>query len=277
MEYATPVYARRERYIERYEQRRGKNIVDANSEERTILEISGTDRLKFVNDLVTNRIAEEGHLTYAALLSPQGKYLFDFFLFQRDGKLFLDVKSDCADALHQRLMMYRLRADVTIARSELKLCRGFEDAPEGAYADPRHNALGWRRYCVACVDSRNVDWDAIRVRNVIPETGVELVPNESYILEMGFERLNGVDFRKGCYVGQEVTARMKHKTELRKGLVRVTLSGEVAPGKEIECDGKVIGTIHTVSGSEALAYLRFDQAGAGTTAGGVDVSLQNSE
>ena len=77
---------------------------------------------------------------------------------------------------------------------------------------------------------------------------------------MGFERLNGVDFRKGCYVGQEIVARMKHKTELRKGLARVSLSASVPSGTEITKDGKPVGQVHTVSGTQALAYLRFDRA-----------------
>ena len=94
---------------------------------------------------------------------------------------------------------------------------------------------------------------------MIPETGVELTP-DSFILEMGFERLSGVDFRKGCYVGQEVTARMKHKTELRKGLAKVSLEGAARSGTEITSEGKPVGTLHSVAGNTGLAYLRFDRA-----------------
>ena len=108
---------------------------------------------------------------------------------------------------------------------------------------------------------------ALRARN----SGIELVPDESYILESGFERLNGVDFRKGCYVGQEVTARMKHKTELRKGLITVEVSGAVPVGTEIVPSGKPAGTLYTQSGGRGIAYLRFDRAEAGMTAAGVAV------
>ncbi|MGR3466372.1 MAG: CAF17-like 4Fe-4S cluster assembly/insertion protein YgfZ, partial [Shimia sp.] len=114
--------------------------------------------------------------------------------------------------------------------------------------------------------------DARRVAAAVPEAGRELTP-DSYILEMGFERLNGVDFRKGCYVGQEVTARMKHKTELRKGLARVALDGPASEGDEITANGKSVGTLHTVAGSQALSYLRFDRMGDGATAGGAAVTL----
>ena len=103
-----------------------------------------------------------------------------------------------------------------------------------------------------------IDWDAIRVHHLIPESGIELVPDDTYILEAGFERLHGVDFRKGCYVGQEVTARMKHKTELRKGLVRVQIDGAAPVGTEITAqDGKPVGTLFTQSGGFAMAHLRL--------------------
>ncbi|WP_371156569.1 folate-binding protein YgfZ [Jannaschia sp. 2305UL9-9] len=226
---------------------------------RCILRIAGTDRDTFLNGLLTRNIPETG-LGYAALLSPQGKYLADFLTWRGDDASYLDVDANLAPALAQRLTMYRLRADVAISDSGMTVATGTGDVPDGAMADPRPG-MGWRHYGATGGD--DIDWDALRVENLIPATGVELIPNESYILEMGFERLNGVDFRKGCYVGQEIVARMKHKTELRKGLARVR--GAVAPGAEITANGKPAGTIHTVSGDRALAYLRFDRASDMTT------------
>ena len=225
--------------------------------DRTVLAISGADRVDFLQGLVTNDIAREG-LTYAALLTPQGKYLADFFVLADGERLLVDVASSHAAALGQRLSMYRLRADVQIETTDLIVSRGVGDAPEGALPDPRDEALGWRLYADTDV-SEDVDWDAIRVSNVIPETGQELTP-ETYILEAGFERLHGVDFRKGCFVGQEVVARMKHKTTLRKGLVAVRIEGEARPGDEIVSDGRPAGVMHTVQGDRGLAYLRFDRA-----------------
>lgn len=108
--------------------------------------------------------------------------------------------------------------------------------------------------------------------HVIPETGIELTP-ETYILEAGFEALHGVDFRKGCYVGQEVTARMKHKTELRKGLARVRIDGDAAAGTEITADGKPAGTLFTRSGGRAIAWLRFDRAQGAMQAGDATLHL----
>ena len=101
-----------------------------------------------------------------------------------------------------------------------------------------------------------VNWTKLRVDYVIPEYGSELT-EESYILEMGFERLHGVDFKKGCYVGQEVTARMKHKSELRKGLVKILSQYEISNGEELFLDDKSIGSILTTYGKSALAYVRL--------------------
>ncbi|WP_171098205.1 folate-binding protein YgfZ [Ruegeria sp. HKCCD7255] len=228
---------------------------------RRIFRLSGADTDSFLQGLITNDI--EGladGLVYAALLTPQGKYLADFFL-KRDGDaVLLDVAETLADGLHKRLTMYKLRADVTIEPSGLNLQRGTGPAPAGALPDPRHKDMGWRAYTEAAEAHDGTDWDAIRVRHGIPETNIELTP-DSYILESGFEDFNGVDFKKGCYVGQEVTARMKHKTELRKGLRVVEISGAAPAGTQITTDGKPVGTLFTQSGGKAIAYLRFDRAG----------------
>ena len=120
--------------------------------------------------------------------------------------------------------------------------------------------------------SDDTDWDALRIAHLVPQSGAELQVNDSYILEMGFDRLNGVDFRKGCYVGQEVTARMKHKTQLRKGLARVSLDAPVPPGTPIlTADGREAGTVFTQSGGRGIAYLRFDRMAEGMHAAGVPV------
>ena len=239
---------------------------------RTLYEITGKDREHFLQGLVSNdmrRLAEGA--VYAALLTPQGKYLADFLLVPRGDAVLLDIDAAIAEATVRRLSMYKLRADVQIGPSALKLWRGTGPAPVGAVADPRHPAMGWRLYGEAEGDDGS-DWDAIRVAHLIPETGIELTP-ETYILEAGFERLHGVDFRKGCYVGQEVTARMKHKTELRKGLTRVLIEGAAEPGTAITAEGRPVGTLFTRSGGRALAHLRFDRAEGALQAGAAQLRL----
>lgn len=238
--------------------------------DRVVWDLTGREALTFLQGLVSNdlRGLERGPgLVWAALLTPQGKYLADFFVGHLPGgRLLIDIKDSLAEATLKRLSLYRLRADVQIAPSDLKVQRGLGPVPEGAFADPRHAALGWRGYG-AEGSPPMIDWDAIRVAHVIPESGIELTP-ESYLLETGFERLHGVDFRKGCYVGQEVTARMKHKTELRKGLVRVRIDGAAPIGTEIlTADGKAAGTLFTQSGGRAIAFLRLDRAEGALQAG----------
>jgi len=242
---------------------------------RKVFKIEGKDREHFLQGLVTNDLAglSEG-LVYAAFLTPQGKYLADFFLKDAGDAILLDADADQAPTLLQRLTLYKLRADVTIGDSGLSVLRGTGPAPEGALSDPRHPGLGWRAYVAGEEGDDGTDFDRIRVEQCIPAAGIELIPNETFILEAGFERLNGVDFRKGCYVGQEVTSRMKHKTSLRKGFATVAVDGAAALGTPIEtADGKAAGTLYTQSGGKGIAYLRFDRAAGVMRAAEASISL----
>ena len=238
---------------------------------RRILRLTGTDVSEFLQGLITNDInGVDAGLVYAAMLTPQGKYLADFFISRSDDSILVDVAESHADMLMQRLNMYKLRADVTIEATDLHLHRGISEPPEGALSDPRHPALGWRLYSDAPQSEDTTDWTALRVAHQIPETGIELTP-DTFILEVGFERIAGVDFRKGCYVGQEVTARMKHKTELRKGLAQVSITGPAEPGAEITSNGKAAGVLHSRAGDTALAYLRYDRATGPMQAGDAEL------
>jgi hypothetical protein len=246
--------------------------------DRTVWRLTGKDAISFLQGLVSNdmRPLEAGPgIVWAALLTPQGKYLADFFVVRlTSGDLLIDIASRLAADTLRRLTLYRLRADVQISPTALHVLRGLGEPPEGALPDPRHPALGWRRWSDSPGSDPVIDWDRIRVENLIPESGIELVPDDSYILEQGFERLHGVDFRKGCYVGQEVTARMKHKTELRKGLVRVVIHGEAPIGTDIfDSDGKPVGTIFTQNRGTGLAYLRYDRATGTLQAGSARIQL----
>lgn len=244
---------------------------------RRILRLTGADTRDFLQGLITNDIKKvDQGLVYAAMLTPQGKYLADFFLKADGDGILLDVADPLADMLVQRLSMYKLRADVNIEQTDLHLHRGLGETPDDAQDDPRAPGIGWRAYRSEPAEPDTIDWDALRVAHMLPETGIELTA-DSFLLEMGFERLNGLDFRKGCYVGQEVTARMKHKTQLRKGLTRVTVEGAAKPGTEIHSGAKPAGVLHTVSGDQALAYLRFDRATGPMTAGSASVVWDESE
>ena len=232
---------------------------------RRILALSGPDRVSFLQGLVSNDVTRAP--CWAALLSPQGKYLADFLIVPDGERLLIDLDEGLAGDVIRRLSMYKLRANVTLEPTNLQVMRGTGPAPAGAIPDPRDPALGWRLYGAQGGDD-GTDFDAIPVAHCIPESLVELIPNETFILEAGFERLHGVDFRKGCYVGQEVTARMKHKTELRKGLVTLGIDGQAPVGTPILMpDGREAGTLFTQSGGRAIAQMRFDRMGEGLVAG----------
>ncbi|MBY5931991.1 folate-binding protein [Tateyamaria omphalii] len=240
--------------------------------DRHIFRLSGPDTHSFLQGLVTNDVdgLKDG-LVYAALLTPQGKYMADFFLVPDGDAVLLDAHGDQADMLRQRLTMYKLRANVMLEDTDLHVHRGTGDIPADGLADPRHKAMGWRAYRDTAQTDDTTDWTALRVAHMIPETGIELTP-DTFILEVGFDTLNGVDFRKGCYVGQEVTARMKHKTTLRKGLAPVLVAGAADPGTEIKAGEKPAGTLLSRAGDKAIAYLRFDRAEGDMQAGEATVT-----
>lgn len=241
---------------------------------RAILRVAGADRVKFLQGLVTQdmaRVQRDG-IAYGALLTPQGKLIADFLLVAAPEAVLIDVAAPWAGDLATRLGMFRLRSKVVIEAVEMPVTRGLGPAPEGALPDPRDPALGWRLYGQALTQGEAPDWDALRIAARVPETGAELLPAESFILELGFERLNGVDFRKGCYIGQEVTARMHHKTTLRRHLTPVRLDAPVPPGTPVVMeDGREAGVVYTQAGGQGLALMRRDRMDGPLTAAGVAV------
>jgi len=259
--------------------------------ERTVLRMEGGDVRAVLQNTVTNNVEElaPGRAVYAALLTPQGKYLFDFFLVEAaDGAVLVDTPAARAPALAQRLKMYCLRRDARItgeAGLGVALAWDGDTAPQAADAivapDPRNPALGWRLYAAdpagalaaaGAAESSAAAWHALRVAHLVPESGVELVPEETFILEANFEALNGVDLKKGCFVGQEVTARMKHKTELRRRLVQVQVEGMAPPGTPVTAEGgKPAGTLYTQADGRGLAHLRIDRAEGPLAAGAATV------
>lgn len=222
---------------------------------RTVFTVSGPDAASFLQNLVTNDVTA-GPIVYAALLTPQGKFLCDFFLVNSETGFLLDVAESHAAGLMQRLNMYKLRSDVAINPSDLFVSISTSETNGKSLPDPRVPNVLFRHYGTDQSTSKN--YDDIRVKHSLPETGIELTP-DTYILEAGFERLNGVDFKKGCYVGQEVTARMKHKTELKKGLTQLRIAGSAQIGTNITYNGKTVGQVYSQSNGLALAHVRFDR------------------
>jgi folate-binding protein YgfZ len=241
---------------------------------RGVLEISGEDRLTFLQGLVTqdmNGLAT-GEARYAALLTPQGKYLFDFLVVADGERLLLDCEAGRAADLLRRLMMYKLRAKVTLTDKSADLCvaacwDGPPPNPTSAvlYRDPRHPDLG-HRLILSKADAPAGDataYDCHRLALGIPDSG-DFVVDKLLILEGNLDYLNGVSFTKGCYVGQEITARMKHRGKVRKRLLPVRVSGELPPpGTPVMAGDKVAGELRSGRDDRAMAYLRLEDITVG--------------
>jgi tRNA-modifying protein YgfZ len=264
---------------------------------RAVLRVGGADARKFLQGLITNDIAkaEGGQAIHTGLLTPQGKILFDFFAVPDRAGFLLDVAQDKAAELAKRLGFYRLRAEV-----EIKEEPGFAAAaawgntprlPEGAilYADPRLPELGFRLLVpsgtgaaeLGCEPAQEADYHAMRISLGVPEGGRDYAFGDAFPHEALFDQLNGVDFKKGCYVGQEVVSRMEHRGTARKRIVPVEgLSALPAPGASIEADGLPVGTLGSVSGTAGLALIRLDRVeealaqAKALTAGGVKIALR---
>ncbi len=263
-------------------------------ENRAVVSVSGTDAHGFLQNLVTNDVgkAGDGAAVHAALLTPQGKYLFDFIVFARGASFCLDCEGAVRTALARRLAMYRLRAAVEIdaALPDSVFAVFGEDAEAAArrvgtidvVADPRHPALGMRVVaaeedalrCSGIAEAPAGEYDALRMALGIPDGRRDLVPEKSLLLENGFDELNGVDFEKGCYIGQEVTARMKHRNLVRKRLVPVRIDG-AAPetGTPVYRGDSEVGEIRSSAGGIGLALLRIEAIEGGAALRAADAAI----
>jgi len=240
---------------------------------RAVLRLSGPEVKDFLQGLITNDInkCEGRNPLYAALLTPQGKYLFDFFILQDAGGYLFDVEAARKDGLVQKLTFYKLRADVVIEDVSDKFdVWVFHDDPGIAmtYQDPRLADMGWRGILSKDAKLEDTwtfeDYEDRRLELGLPDGSRDIEVDKRFILEANFAELNGVDFEKGCYVGQEMTARMTYRGSLKKRLLPVTFEGELPPsGTVVLCNGKKAG--HIMSGQKskendnwAMALIRLE-------------------
>ena len=211
--------------------------------DRSIIEIAGTDRKKFLQGLITNDTekASATNLIYAAMLNATGRFLYDFFIFDDGEKLVVDCFAARRDEIFQKLNFYKLRSQVIIKKNdELKVISN--ESGQG-FLDPRNPKLGHRLYSSKTCDSLTT-YDFSRISLKIPESENDLTYEKSLILEFGFDELNAIDYNKGCYVGQELTARTHYRGEIRKKIFHVKLaSNKVEKNSEIYCEGKSVGII----------------------------------
>jgi tRNA-modifying protein YgfZ len=239
----------------------------AHLHDRAVIGISGQDARDFLQGMITNdvrKLAPETPL-YAALLTPQGKVLFDFLLHEREGYILLDCEAAKEDALKKRLTMYRLRSKVTIETcTALTVMASWNRAAPGC-DDPRLAALGSRIVVPSSdvpTDVRGADeYLAHRLACGVPE-GSDFGQDRMFALDADLDELHALSFEKGCYVGQELTARMKHRGTARKRLLPVaTLDGSRLPGEEgaIVADGQEIGNLASAYGALGFALVRLDR------------------
>lgn len=264
--------------------------------DRKIVAVSGTDRIKFLQGLTTNDIRQlaPDEALYTGFLTGQGKLICDAFVFRDEDRILIDVATAFVEDFVKRLRGFKLRAAVEIgetapalavaavwgtgaaARMQLEAAeaRAGQGAIAGArcaFVDPRLAALGARLIYPAdfpikaqfvrlgFVIATAADYTEHRLALGIADTA-EIGGEVCYPLEANFEMLHGVDFKKGCYVGQELTARMKHKVELRKRILPVSGSTTLpAAGTSITADGTVLGPLISASGTRGLALLRIDR------------------
>jgi folate-binding protein YgfZ len=254
--------------------------------DRGVVSVSGADAAGFLQGLLTNDVERlaSGEARYAALLTPQGKILFDMIVVRApdaDGAVFLlDCGAAEAADLARRLAFYKLRASVIITNdSATRAVATFWGAAPGTnegallYADPRDPRLGWRailpRSIAAALGSEHAaEYEGLRIGVVAPKGGVDFAYGDAFPHDADLDLLHGVDFDKGCYVGQEVVSRMKHRGTPRKRIVRVKLMGPPpVPATPVMDRDLAVGALGSSSGREALAMLRLDRVEDAKAAG----------
>ena len=250
---------------------------------RGVIAVGGEDRAEFLQGLISNDTAKvaPGRAIWAALLTPQGRFLNDMFVADGgDGTLLIETERERAPALAKKLTLYKLRSKVTVEdrSSTMEVAVVFGSGVEkllpldGAFAfvDPRLPELGVRVLTAAGQAASLLAahgaqpapveaYEKLRLSLGVPDGSRDLLPEKALLLESGFDELNGVDWQKGCYMGQELTARTKYRGLVKKRLFPVKIEGPLpAPGAAIERDGQEVGEIRSGAGDRAIALLRLD-------------------
>ena len=275
--------------------------------DRGVVKVQGEDARNFLNGLFTTDMTKlaPGLGRFGALLTPQGKIVADFLITEapdgHGGGFLLDCPRVLAQTLSNKLIFYKLRAKVTVENLSdgLGVLAAWDGTPAGlpelSFADPRAESLGWRILVPEELTQRTAElmgaelvdagaYEAHRISLVVPRGGLDFSYNDAFPHETNMDRLHGVDFDKGCYVGQEVVSRMQHRGTARTRSVKVLLDGlSPEPGATVLAGDKPVGTIGSSTGHEAIALLRTDRvadaldAGLSLTAGGLAVRLADPD
>jgi tRNA-modifying protein YgfZ len=253
--------------------------------DRATLLVTGTEAEPFLQNLVTADLASlsDAEARPSALLTPQGKILFDFLVSRIEGGLRLDVAAGARGDLAKRLTLYKLRAKVTIAPSDEPVVAVWDEAApsEGAFADRRFPARVFRRYEeIAAGDGDPSDFEALRLSLGIAEAERDFPGSDVFPHDVLLDQNEGVSFRKGCFVGQEVVSRMQHRGTARRRVMVLRAEGHLTPGSNLEAGGKAIGTVLSAVESLGIGMVRIDRlvdalsAGEELSADGVPVEAE---
>ncbi len=275
--------------------------------DRGVVKVSGEDARDFLAGLVTTDVKQvaPGLGRFGALLTPQGKIIVDFLITEapsgHGGGLLIDVPRALAQGLADKLRLYKLRARVGIENlsDELGVLAAWDGdpvvTPDLAFADPRLSALGWRVLAPEALAAKVADligadlveaseYEAHRIACGVPRGGLDFIYGDAFPHETNMDRLHGVDFDKGCYVGQEVVSRMQHRGTARTRTLRILLDGpSPEAGEAILAGGKPVGTIGSTAGRNGLALIRTDRVtdaldqGLPLTAGGLSIRLADPD
>jgi len=268
---------------------------------RSVIAVGGPDRAEFLQGLISNDTAKvgPGRAIWAALLTPQGRFLNDMFVVEDgDGTFLMETERERAPALAKKLKMYTLRSKVTVEdlsdAMEVAVVYG-PDADKGAgkvlpiagataFVDPRLAELGVRVLAPAGQTAALLlgldevplaEYEALRLELGVPDGSRDLPVEKALLLESGFDELHGVDWQKGCYMGQELTARTKYRGLVRRRLFPVKVEGRLpAPGTPVERDGREVGEIRSGLGDRAIAMLQLEAARAPLSSGGAAITAE---
>ena len=246
---------------------------------RALIALGGADWRAFLHNLITQDVESltAGEARFGALLTPQGRLLYDLFVIGREHGAWLDVEATQREALIQRLRMYRLRAKVEIAADETPVAALSGPAP-GWIIDPRLPQLGARGYGApvppGAVIADEAAYDARRLALGVPGPA-DWGSERTYPIEANFDLLNGIDFQKGCFVGQETTSRMKRRGQIKTRMLPIAFSGAApAPGVEVLAGDLRAGEVLSGQAGRAMALVRLDRISGGLIADGRPVGVE---
>lgn len=252
-------------------------------DDRSLVDVSGPDARSFLQGLITCDMEKVSPdvAGFGALLTPQGKIITDFLIYAQGEGFLLDVpRAQVADLL-KRLTLYKLRAKVSVSeRPDLCVVAVWDEVVAGTVADPRSSELGSRVVVTRDAAAKFGDdvsaYEARRIQNGIPKGGVDFTYGDAFPHDVNMDLINGVDFRKGCYVGQEVVSRVQHRSTARRRILKLAFDGAApAAGVPLMAGEIEIGVVGSSFGNVALVSVRTDKledaraAGVAVSAGGV--------